>query len=151
MPWVGFKPTIPEFERAKMVHASDRAATVMGNIMDLTALKILWQMYWPLRYFTCNLRLVNSVTPFTLCNKVVIQVSLRNGDGGGDDDREEYVLLETIFSDRQSRRCEELHLTYRFQFRNYSSSISWNILAKKCHRSVNLSAINKYAHLLIYN
>jgi hypothetical protein len=30
MPWVGFEPTIPAFERAKTVHASDRAATVTG-------------------------------------------------------------------------------------------------------------------------
>jgi hypothetical protein len=31
MPRVGFEPTIPVFERAKTVHASDRAATVMGS------------------------------------------------------------------------------------------------------------------------
>jgi hypothetical protein len=31
MPWVGFEPTIPVFERAKTVHASDRAATVIGS------------------------------------------------------------------------------------------------------------------------
>jgi hypothetical protein len=30
MPWVGFKPTIPAFERAETVHALDRAATVIG-------------------------------------------------------------------------------------------------------------------------
>jgi hypothetical protein len=30
MPQVGFEPTIPAFERAKTVHASDRAATVIG-------------------------------------------------------------------------------------------------------------------------
>jgi hypothetical protein len=30
MPRVGFKPTTPVFERAKTVHASDRAATVNG-------------------------------------------------------------------------------------------------------------------------
>jgi hypothetical protein len=34
MPRMGFKPTIPVFERAKMVHALDREATVMG-IMKL--------------------------------------------------------------------------------------------------------------------
>jgi hypothetical protein len=28
MPWVGFEIAIPAFERAKTVHASDRAATV---------------------------------------------------------------------------------------------------------------------------
>jgi hypothetical protein len=31
MPQVGFVPTIPVFERAKMVHASDRASTVIGS------------------------------------------------------------------------------------------------------------------------
>jgi hypothetical protein len=31
MPLVAFKPTIPAFEGAKTVHASDRAATVTDN------------------------------------------------------------------------------------------------------------------------
>jgi hypothetical protein len=31
MPRVGFEPTIPVFERAKTVHALDRAATVIGK------------------------------------------------------------------------------------------------------------------------
>jgi hypothetical protein len=31
MPRMGFEPTIPAFERAKMVHALDRAATVIGG------------------------------------------------------------------------------------------------------------------------
>jgi hypothetical protein len=31
MPRVGFEPTIPVFERAKTVHALDRAATVRGS------------------------------------------------------------------------------------------------------------------------
>jgi hypothetical protein len=31
MPQVGFEPTIPMFELAKMVHALDRAATVIGG------------------------------------------------------------------------------------------------------------------------
>jgi hypothetical protein len=31
MPRVGFEPTIPVFERAKMVHALDRAAAVIGT------------------------------------------------------------------------------------------------------------------------
>jgi hypothetical protein len=31
MPWVGFELTIPAFERAKTVHALDRAATVIGS------------------------------------------------------------------------------------------------------------------------
>jgi hypothetical protein len=32
MPRVGFHPTIPEFERAKTVHALDRTVTVIGTI-----------------------------------------------------------------------------------------------------------------------
>jgi hypothetical protein len=31
MPWVGFEPTIPAFERAKTVHALERAVTVIGE------------------------------------------------------------------------------------------------------------------------
>jgi hypothetical protein len=31
MPWVVFEPTSPAFERAKSVHALDRAATVIGG------------------------------------------------------------------------------------------------------------------------
>jgi hypothetical protein len=31
MPQVGFEPMIPVFERAKIVHALDRAATVIGK------------------------------------------------------------------------------------------------------------------------
>jgi hypothetical protein len=30
MPWVGFDPTNPAFERAKTVYALDRPATVIG-------------------------------------------------------------------------------------------------------------------------
>jgi hypothetical protein len=33
MPRVGLEPTTPVFERAKTVHALDRAATVIGSIM----------------------------------------------------------------------------------------------------------------------
>jgi hypothetical protein len=32
MPQVGFEPTFPAFERAKTVHALDRAVTVIGYI-----------------------------------------------------------------------------------------------------------------------
>jgi hypothetical protein len=32
MPRVAFEPTIPEFEQAQIVHALDRAATVIGRI-----------------------------------------------------------------------------------------------------------------------
>jgi hypothetical protein len=32
MPKMGFEPTVPVFERVKTVHASDRAATVIGKV-----------------------------------------------------------------------------------------------------------------------
>jgi thioredoxin-related protein len=32
MPQVSFEPMIPMFERAKAIHASDRAATVVGSV-----------------------------------------------------------------------------------------------------------------------
>jgi hypothetical protein len=35
MPRVGFKPTIPVFERPETVHASDRAATAIGEYIYL--------------------------------------------------------------------------------------------------------------------
>jgi hypothetical protein len=34
MPWVGFEQTIPALERAKTVHALDRAVTVIGYEID---------------------------------------------------------------------------------------------------------------------
>jgi hypothetical protein len=34
MPQVAFEPTIPVFERAKTIHALDRAATVIGNSLN---------------------------------------------------------------------------------------------------------------------
>jgi hypothetical protein len=35
MPQVGFEPTVPVFERAKIVHALDLAATVIGRFSEL--------------------------------------------------------------------------------------------------------------------
>jgi hypothetical protein len=34
MPCVGFEPTIAAFEREKGLHALDRAATVIGHLMQ---------------------------------------------------------------------------------------------------------------------
>jgi hypothetical protein len=53
MPRVGFEPTIPAFERAKTVDASDRTATVIDNatctfpnlLLILNALKVLSPWY----------------------------------------------------------------------------------------------------------
>jgi hypothetical protein len=39
MPRLGFDPTIPVFERAKTVHALDRAATVIGDIKNMQTCK----------------------------------------------------------------------------------------------------------------
>jgi hypothetical protein len=36
MPRVGFEPTTPEFERAQMVHALDRAASATGTYLIYT-------------------------------------------------------------------------------------------------------------------
>jgi hypothetical protein len=53
---VGFKPTTPVFKRAKTVHASDRAATVIANIalpvMYVGVLISLW--LFPFSYLQHN-------------------------------------------------------------------------------------------------
>jgi hypothetical protein len=41
MSWVGFEPMTPVFERAKIVHASDRAATVIGNVKNQSSIFLL--------------------------------------------------------------------------------------------------------------
>jgi hypothetical protein len=64
MPWVGFEPTIPAFERVKTVHALDYAAIVMGTFYgiflimkvsshlqwqvsrNVTICKIYWQQFY---------------------------------------------------------------------------------------------------------
>jgi hypothetical protein len=47
MLWVGFEPTIPAFERANIVHALDRAATLIGN-SDYTRVELLVDGEWRL-------------------------------------------------------------------------------------------------------
>jgi hypothetical protein len=42
MPWVGFEPMILAFEWAKTVHASDRAATVIGNVQTSKPKSFTW-------------------------------------------------------------------------------------------------------------
>jgi hypothetical protein len=47
MPRVRFEPTIHVFERAKTIHALDRAATVIGQITTLLSLKLNpWDETW---------------------------------------------------------------------------------------------------------
>jgi hypothetical protein len=64
MPGVGIEPTIPGFERAKTVHASDRAATVIGskiytkgkaNSFSCRAPKMDRKGLWTIELFTLNL------------------------------------------------------------------------------------------------
>jgi hypothetical protein len=49
MSWVGFEPMIPAFERAKTVHALDRAATVIGRLVVL--LYVNRKCTWPVTNF----------------------------------------------------------------------------------------------------
>jgi hypothetical protein len=44
MPRVGFEPTNPASERAKTVHASDRAATVTGNQVTLVRQNLFFRI-----------------------------------------------------------------------------------------------------------
>jgi hypothetical protein len=59
MPWVGFETTIPAFEQAEIVHALDRAATVIGLInlgMQIHILKrtelLRMKMEWNIKIYT---------------------------------------------------------------------------------------------------
>jgi hypothetical protein len=75
MPWVGFEPTIPVFERAMTVHALDRAATVITGLSSTRAIftficmnPTMSQLYYtaPMR-LTVNLLLTitNKLTPLS--------------------------------------------------------------------------------------
>jgi hypothetical protein len=42
MPWVGFEPTIPAYERAKTVHTLDRSPTVTGKCnLSVNKIKVI--------------------------------------------------------------------------------------------------------------
>jgi hypothetical protein len=45
MPQVGFEPTIPVFERAKTVHALDRAVTVIGSLLIYNLINFLITLF----------------------------------------------------------------------------------------------------------
>jgi hypothetical protein len=48
MPWVGFEPTIPAFERAKTVHALHCATTMIGlhiQIRKQILVEHLWKLH----------------------------------------------------------------------------------------------------------
>jgi hypothetical protein len=65
MPWGGFEPTISVFERAKTFHASDRAATVIGN----NSTEVFWNTNWHLIRMNCALSLYadTSVSQTRVC------------------------------------------------------------------------------------
>jgi hypothetical protein len=52
MPQMGFEPTIPVFERAKTVHALDRAVTVLGKVTHNPAHKYQFQWWNASRDFS---------------------------------------------------------------------------------------------------
>jgi hypothetical protein len=47
MPQVGFEPTVQVFERAKTVHALDRAATVIGHIIIYWSKRVISSLSSP--------------------------------------------------------------------------------------------------------
>jgi hypothetical protein len=57
MPGVGFEPMTPVFERAKTVHAFDRAATVIG-----TRKIIVWDYLYVIIFLNVNVRKVMDVS-----------------------------------------------------------------------------------------
>jgi hypothetical protein len=73
MPQVGFEPTIPVFERAKTVHALDRAATVIGALVspfiksiDLSTSNSVFTVHyeWAHLTFTVQTTALNKVDVF---------------------------------------------------------------------------------------
>jgi hypothetical protein len=71
MPWVGFEPTIPVFERAKTFHALDRVATEIGFVLVSRAFLVtasssplFTRAFWGLLYKECCLMEVMSVLCF---------------------------------------------------------------------------------------
>jgi hypothetical protein len=55
IPWVGFEPTIPVFERAKTVRALDRAATVIGFNGTIDG-KLFYRFFSHLHWFRHGLQ-----------------------------------------------------------------------------------------------
>jgi hypothetical protein len=59
MPLVGFEPTIPAFERAKTVHALDRAATVIGEMGSVEGLS--HKYYAEREWAKCDLETLKAI------------------------------------------------------------------------------------------
>jgi hypothetical protein len=56
MPQVGFEPIIPAFERAKTVHATDRAANVIGQPPNWRLLLLVVGLFSEVNYITRDIR-----------------------------------------------------------------------------------------------
>jgi hypothetical protein len=74
MPWVGFEPIIPMFERAKKFYALERAATVIGPVaINLMYLKLyIFELDRdPLNIITkpkyCMLNILSDISFLMLC------------------------------------------------------------------------------------
>jgi hypothetical protein len=80
MPRVGFEPTIPVFERAKTVHALERAATGSGSFSQLPSVKIVGVIFllYPINcYNFTRIRCCDhlyGVQPAGLCAKLYLIV-----------------------------------------------------------------------------
>jgi hypothetical protein len=64
MPRVGFKSTIPAFERANTVYTSDRAATAMGNL-STTYILNRFEIGIPIIMTIITLSMVHILSPTT--------------------------------------------------------------------------------------
>jgi hypothetical protein len=64
MPWVGFEPIIPAFERAKTVHALDQAATVIGTSVKYLNINFLTIMCVYNQFFCSFLRTHTTKIPW---------------------------------------------------------------------------------------
>jgi hypothetical protein len=69
MPWVGFEPTIPASERAKAVHAWDRAAAVTGTV-DTTTENNQFNWVWFLS-FTIHVTRKETGISMTICTSIL--------------------------------------------------------------------------------
>jgi hypothetical protein len=74
MPWVGFEPSIPAFERTKTVHDLDRAAIVFesrfnlrkGTMQYYHIFRWLWRGFQLVNVFIRSLLVVTAISSYTL-------------------------------------------------------------------------------------
>jgi hypothetical protein len=88
-PWVGFEPTILEFEWTKTFYALDRAATVIGCLWDYSAL--IYQNFTLVTFLDVKVKHFESLKkcfcesglPLTFITMKNVQVKEERGWGGG--------------------------------------------------------------------